>query len=427
MIETRRFAGFLRVCRHPWAAYTRARTLRLAVHRAAELVAQTFGENLKIEPVETFFGTTVHCRILGQAGRIIPASLLIKRSKAKKAGQKFDPEEPDPQGMAFRLFNDWSGMEFLAGICKDSGSIAPVCWGGDRNLGLVLVEHCGEIGLDKVLRTGPAAAAAAALVETSDLLGTMHAASLGRDEELASIRRRLGPAARSLEEVSGSGEWFARQLARAEANIAALGCEIGPASRRILAGVAERIANPGILSVYTHGDLCPDNVRLAVGRRPYLIDFEYGAFRHALTDGVFGRMMFPTCWKVLRLPPDVALRMEHAYRSALAAGIPAVEEDAFFHRALLDACIYWLIVRLAVALRAPQGKNDRLSALAEDKDWGLSSLRQIVLARLTSCLETAGSLGLDPPLQETFARLRDRLAQAWGPVEEMPLFPAFAA
>ncbi len=61
---------------------------------------------------------------------------------------------------------------------------------------------------------------------------------------------------------------------------------------------------------------------LRVGAQLRLLDFEFGDFRHALADGIFGGMFFPICECCNRVPQPVVTQMEATYRTMLMQACP---------------------------------------------------------------------------------------------------------
>ena len=90
--------------------------------------------------------------------------------------------------------------------------------------------------------------------------------------------------------------------------------KVSPTITADIGHVAQVMADPGPFLAYTHGDACPDNSVLA-GDRLRLFDYEFGNFRHALLDGVYGWIRFPTCWCVRDIPASVVSEMETVYRT----------------------------------------------------------------------------------------------------------------
>jgi hypothetical protein len=87
--------------------------------------------------------------------------------------------------------------------------------------------------------------------------------------------------------------------------------------------------------------------------KPRLFDFSSGGLRHALIEGMPGRM---TWGCMMRIPRSILSLMESAYQSRLAEGYAEVLDDGVFHRGLVEAGARWnsfhVIHRLSDALKA---------------------------------------------------------------------------
>jgi hypothetical protein len=178
------------------------------------------------------------------------------------------------------------------------------------------------------------------------------------------------------------------------------------------------MAEPGPFLAYTHGDPCPDNWRDIQGTLR-LFDFEVGRFRHALLDGAYGRIHFPTCWCVNRFPPEIPEAMEQVYRVELARGCPAAAEDDLFYPALVEMCAFWLLVTC-------MGRKPLGELMDWDGQWGISSLRQRVLVRGEIFTGLAARFRHLEPLGEAVATLVALLRSRWpAEADAMPLYPAF--
>ncbi len=259
-----------------------------------------------------------------------PASVIVKRA-AVGNDESYDPNAAAFPAPAWRLFNDWAGLQFL-GHVAGSDPLAPRLYGGDRNAGLIVLEDLGTgETLDQVLLGDNAQAAAQGLVDLAALLGRMHALTIGRQPEFDRLRDSLGP--RDKETEHYTYQWLATALYSAANDLAVTPA---PGVGEELAALIEIIKAPGPFLAYTHGDPCPGN-DLRVGAQLRLLDFEFGDFRHALTDGVYGRMLFPTCWCSNRVPHAVVLQMESAYRAMLMQRCTAARDDALFSQAVIDA------------------------------------------------------------------------------------------
>ncbi|HMN30738.1 MAG TPA: hypothetical protein PKE45_21475, partial [Caldilineaceae bacterium] len=68
----------------------------------------------------------------------IPASLILKQVVAKN----YQPDDATA-GDTVRFFRDWVGAEFLSNLPGDPGH-APRFYGGDRQLGFIILEDLGQ-------------------------------------------------------------------------------------------------------------------------------------------------------------------------------------------------------------------------------------------------------------------------------------------
>jgi hypothetical protein len=340
-----------------------------------------------------------------------PASVIVKRA-AVEDGETYDPNAAVFPAPAWRLFNDWAGLQFL-GHAAPSVPLAPRLYGGDRNAGLIVLEDLGTgETLDQVLLGGDAQVAAQGLVEMAALLGRMHALTIGRQPEFDRLRDSLGPREKETEHYTY--QWLATALHSAANDLAVTPA---PGVDDELAALIETIKAPGPFLAYTHGDPCPGN-DLRVGTQLRLLDFEFGDFRHALTDGVYGRMLFPTCWCSNRVPQSVVMQMESAYRAMLMQACPAARDDALFSEAVVASCAYWALTMYAW--------NPVADLLAQDQDWGIATTRQRVLVRSDIFAQTAEQFGyleaLSATVQAIAAKLRSLLPAE---LDALPFFPAF--
>ena len=95
----------------------------------------------------------------------------------------------------------------------------------------------------------------------------------------------------------------------------------GTPPARELELLSSRLSDPGPWLTLIHGDPCPDN-SLLVDQRIRLIDYEFARPSHALLDGIYWRIGFPTCWCAGRTPADIAGRVDAVYRAELSTAIP---------------------------------------------------------------------------------------------------------
>ncbi len=358
------------------------------------------------EPLDASPRSTVYrCAVLA-APHGAPVSIIVKRAGGE--GETYNSNATD--GPAVRLFNEWAGLQFLDRLAGDASPAARF-YGGDRAAGLVVLEDLGAGGrLDGILLGDEPVVAERALIGLATTLGRMHALTAGRTEEYYHLRASLGPMERDI----ASYDWL---TPRFRDMAAALGVALQPGTADDLETLRSTLRDPGPFLAYTHADACPDNCVYADGV-VRLFDFEGGYIRHALLDGVFARMRFPSCWCAGQLPAYLPPRMEQAYRTALARGCPAAADDTLFYRAVVEACVYWLIT------------FDRwypLSTILErDEEWDMATIRQRLLLRFGIVAQTMRDIDHLPALGATITAMTARLQSLWADeTAPMPYYPAF--
>lgn len=253
--------------------------------------------------------------------------------------------------------------------------------------------------------------AAAALEQMMRLLGRLHARTSGHLETYRTIRRGLDPDWND----ALSHETSLNGLKGVIPTIEEVGVPITQAFEAELEKLRGRISSPGPWLTFGHGDPCPDNW-FRVGGQLLLIDFEFAGPQHALLDGSFTHLPFPTCWCCGALPAELSLALERAYRDEAAQGIPGLDDDEAFHRALADVTLVWTLEALLWRSRVE----------SEDGTWGIASIRARILHRLNLVVATPGMRTSYPAIVEVIERLLTVLSQRWGDLE-LPSFPAFTA
>ncbi len=337
-----------------------------------------------------------------------PPTVIVKC--VAKDGDPYDPDAED--GPAWWLFNDWAGLSFLDHLAGEHSPAARF-YGGDRRVGLLALEDLGPVAhLDALLLGHDPALAEEALRQLAATLGRMHALTIGRGGEYRRVRAALGPD--NPRAYDGRYDWIAPTI---RTMAATLGVATHPHLDEDLELLMMRLSDPAPFLAYLHGDACPDNC-VHSGDSVRLFDFEHGRFGPALIDGVYGRLPFPSCWCIGRLPERVARDMEGTYRAALAHGCPAVTDDTVFYRAVVEACVYWL---------AHFARLNPLAALLErDSLWDTATLRQRFLQRVDAvdrALQEVAHLGAIGAL---IAAIAVKLHTLWDPTTTpMPYYPAF--
>ena len=135
-----------------------------------------------------------------------------------------------------------------------------------------------------------------------------------------------------------------------------------------------------------------------------------------MLDGAYGRVPFPTCWCVNRLPDWLVQKFENAYRLELVKGVPEVADEAVFTLEITEAAGWWLLQN-AVAL-LPR-------ALRLEERWGISTYRQRLLYRLEVFANLSARTRRLEALGAFAYTMGQRLRVRWPETPDMPLYPAF--
>jgi hypothetical protein len=397
------------------------------VKLAGVLLSRQLGRGIYLQPGRVFStlkSVVVRCRVTRGAADL-PDTLIVKKVREGRRG--YDPDSPATTNAAHDLFNDWAAARFLHGL-RDDPPLSPRFYAGGRAEGLIVLEDLGDgeaPNTADALQGGDSALAEQTLIEHAELLGQLHAVTMGRREEYQRIRRWLGPpphpkklyrdpwpeARLSLVPTSEVEE----VISACRASFAALGIRPRPGVEDEIARVTAAVeADPGLFLAYCKGDqnVAADYIRR--NSRPRLFDFDSGGFRHALIEGMPGRM---TWGCQMRIPSRIRRAMDKAYQSSLALGYAAVADDRLFYRGLVEAGARWNILHLVHRLP---------DALAGDYQRRLTTLRQQVVAWFEAYAELSEEQGQMQALGESAREVVKRLGEIW-PAEvcRLPAYPAF--
>ena len=276
-------------------------------------------------------------------------------------------------------FSEWASLAFLTGLPAAAG-LAPGFLGGDVAQRVCVMEDLGPgRTLHEVLAEGSQAEAEAALDGLAQQTARLQAVTAGREAAFLQARQGL-PAAELTGRRREAAVWRAG-CGRLDAWLEAVGAALPPGLAECLDVIAAAYAEPEDWLSFSHGDPAPSNNHIA-GPTVRLVDFEYGAFRHALYD--------ITAWNTLcPLPRRYVRRMRDSFRRTLAEAIPAARDEAAFGGAWATLCAYRGLALLTWVSPA---------VLAADRpmvgDW---TARDAVMAAAARTAEaTAGVPGLEP-------------------------------
>lgn len=371
-----------------------------------------------IDAYTTWMDRILRCRVLPpRAG--LPETVIVKHSVPR-------PEPGHADWHIYAILNDWAAGLYLGQL---AAPFAPHFYCADLRHRIVVMEDLGAGTTPdtySLLFGDDAERAAESLVEHVALFGRLHAATCRTARDYLSIRDSLG--CPEPERPLYSNSWSrARLRSSTEDEIRAAISRYRAALETVdvlppsgaeseIALVTAKIEDqPGDFLAYCKGDQEIPNDAIRVGARLRLFDFNVGGLRHALIEGMPGRMTWG-CHG--RFPEDLMAKMDDAYRRELAVGCKAVADAGVYRRALALTGARWHLFhvtsRLADAVRRDGARGP------------MTTLRQQFLAWTDAFVRLARDDGAVPGLVETARRLAVRLRSQWpSDVHSIPYYPVF--
>jgi len=292
-------------------------------------------------------------------------------------------------------FSDWASLEFLSTV-DGINEFVPCFYGGDIRGRFFMMEDLGESKtLADVFADGDSVVTEKLLVQMAGQMGKLAGLTLGKESQFEHLRQHYpgnGRVGRFVETESWQGT-----IIRVEAWLKAAGLQVPPGFMPCMDVIADTCSHPPDCLVFSHGDPAPSNahVKQEIIR---LIDFEYGAYRHALYD--------ITAWNLLcPLPESWVGKMSDSFRKELSSYICMAQRDEWysFHWAVLSAyrafaMMSWFPIEI----------------LEEDRPW----LDEWTMraAMISTCLRLAHSTeGVESlrPLAEVGGMLSRNLQDRW--------------
>jgi hypothetical protein len=295
-----------------------------------------------------------------------------------------------------RGFSDWASLQLL-GELPDAEGLAPRLLAGDGERRLFVMEDLGgDHNLQAVLEGASAEAAERALSALAAQMARLCAATVGHEGRFEMLRLAL-PASQGLGRREEAMAWRLGASAVTEWMDAA-GVTAPEGLAACLDAVAAAYADPGPWLCFSHGDPAPTNNHIAADGQVRLLDFEYGAFRHALYD--------ITAWTILcPLPLPLADAMGRRFRAALALALSVARDDEAYQLAWAMLCAY-----RAVALLSWIGP----SALEDDGEWvGAWTRRAAVFAAVARLRGAAADVDELAALRQAADALLGALRERW--------------
>jgi Ser/Thr protein kinase RdoA (MazF antagonist) len=354
------------------------------------LLARAWGPGAEILGVAPIWRRRNVLRVHVSQGR----SIVMKR-QGEHAGER--------QARVFGI--ELAALEYLNAM---PAPVAPRLVAADPQAGILLMEDLGAgPSLADALLAGDRQRAEADLLSYAEALAAMHAWSMERPGELAGLRARYAPGA------ALSPSWL-EALAHSRDGFLAAVAGLGLASGGVSAEIEELpylLNGPGYLGL-VHGDACPDNVRLRPGGCR-VFDFETSGWGPFALDAAYLLAPFPSCWCFARLPAEVADPALAAYRARVQAA--GIELGAAWEAALAAAAATWIVARGPMITRV----------VAEDRDWGTTTMRPRLLTWLDSLIGACARAGVLPSLRALAQALAEELGRRW-PQAAVPDYPALA-
>jgi hypothetical protein len=339
-----------------------------------------------------------------------PTTVIVKQVRAE-SGESGSAEHDRARR---RLLTEVTTLDFL-GSLPTPISMGPRLLGVDLDAGVLVLEDLGEgVSLADLLTGDDSGAATAALNAYARSLARLHAETVGRAEAFAAIGRKYGhvpaPGSNPLE------KGVADMVPRFKQACDLVSVPLDEAFQRDAATIDRALSDPGPWLALNVSDACPDN-HVLQGKSVRFFDFEFSNYGHALLDGAYLRVPFPTCWCAARIPDDVQAQAERIYRMELASACPLAAVDEEFEEAMLMACARWTIATVSWTLER---------TVREDDLWGLLSHRQRHILRLESLARSLEASGRLSEIKRVAAALARELRTRWPNIEaQMPLYPAF--
>jgi Phosphotransferase enzyme family len=375
--------------------------------RAEEALSEASGDTVKLDDVEVLSNDSRRNFIGRAAARYAygsDRSVIVKATRSSTYGLG-DANVLQTSGLA----KEWVACAFLAARAPGRGHGAALL-AGDVASGIMVFEDLGAhlSSLVDPLLKGTAQDAEHALKLYATALGRLHADTVDC----------LDSHHETFQSVFGSGRPRRPPGSRVEKDTELIAAKIGgtPPARE-LELLSSRLVNPGPWLTLIHGDPCPDN-SLRVDERICLIDYEFARPSHALLDGIYWRMGFPTCWCAGRTPADIVARIDATYRMELGNSIPLALDDTAYRIELTYMSVVWLLSALSWRLD---------EALERDEKWGIWSIRGRLLWYLQAVIEMTDAAKALPGVNKAARGWLLELRRRWPDAIPLGLYPGFAS
>jgi tRNA A-37 threonylcarbamoyl transferase component Bud32 len=307
-----------------------------------------------------------------------------------------------------RFIRDLSSLQFLNSLFEDNPPV-PRLYAFDNEKMIFVMQDIREgTGFHLDLLGENFQQTETRLMNIARTLGKIHAASADKLAEYKKIREALGTLIISGYDWVDNGWSQLTELS---------GIPLPDDVDTAYTAVKALLDQSSRWSVFTHGDLCPDNV-LVTDEKAYILDFESSNFNTAGYDASYPRVMMPTCWCAAEFPKTLIQNFETAYRSEMLKSRPEISDDKVFEGLIADGMAVALSITFNWAVR---GAKENW----EMDDRGLASWRQRLIYRLNSFHTTTKQANRHRILGDYAAQCAESLSKLWS-IAQIPVYPAFS-
>lgn len=282
-----------------------------------------------------------------------------------------------------QILVEHAGLSFLQDIAVRSG---PRLLASDLAAGVLVLEDLApRSALDRQIREAGVAGAWPGLAAFARATGELAALTTGRGAAFEACLIRSG--ASPIDQRSAEAQATLAMMRRLDA----LGLPLGRPVEADLETAFGVLQAAGPFQAFSNGD-CEANNFLTEGGEGRLIDFEAAGFRHALVDAAALHVPGPA-WLTVAGPSQQA-ELEQIYRTALATGVAAAEDDAVFGLGMAAACLTRACERLTRFARLedrPSGEPSRLQMVSALEAAADAASRHRRLPHLAGWARRAGA------------------------------------
>lgn len=265
----------------------------------------------------------------------------------------------DPQQMMIEA----TGLEFVAGLAPGLVPAVLAAEWDPGSGGVVLLEDLApREPLDAIIRREGLRPTDEARRKFARAMGRLGAATAGHDQEFLTRLGRFAPDQRDLRLQLIGPPWpQQRQL------LEDFGVRVPAAAEQEVDRLRQLLVDPGPFLALSNGDLAENNFMIDIRNEDdqgRLIDFESAHFDHVLAHAAIFFVPGPR-WLVVDDP--IGDQLERHFRTALAEGIPQVNDDEPYDTGVAAGCIAMGFERcgnLTVMDRRPPGHPSRTQRLA---------------------------------------------------------------